>query len=280
MVYQFSLPPLLAEALLEHDATALSAWLGSLDVAQPGTTYFNFTASHDGVGVRPLEGLLSAERRERLVRSAQARGGLIGTKRNPDGSDTPYELNVTYLDLLSDPEHPDPDRHAARFLASQAIMLALRGIPGVYFHSLVGTQNDAEAVRSSGIPRRINRRKFTRRELDQSLRDTQSIQKKVFDAYRRLLQVRISQPAFHPDGCQDVYTLSDRRLVALRRSAPDNSQRILVLANLGNEVAEVDFSYWDDFVPTRDLLAGTMPINGSCQLNPYQVAWLDLMCDK
>ncbi len=275
MVYQFSLPPLLADALLEHDASVLSQWLGSLDAAQPGTTYFNFTASHDGVGVRPLEGLLPPERRERLVQAVKARGGLIGTKRNPDGTDAPYELNITYLDLLADPDDPDPDRHVARFLASQAIMLSLRGIPGVYFHSLVGTRNDGAAARASGIPRRINRRKFERGELDRQLADTASLQHKVYEAYRRLLAVRVAQRAFHPEGCQYVYRLDNQALVALLRSSPDQAHKILVLANLSAATTDVDLSFCGSLTWSRDLLTDTAPADNRFVLAPYQVAWIE-----
>ncbi len=278
MVYQFSLPPLLAEALLEHDATALDQWLISLDAARPGTTYFNFTASHDGVGVRPLEGLLAPERRERLVQAARSRGGLIGTKRNPDGTDVPYELNITYLDLLSDPPTGDLDQHADRFLASQAIMLSLRGIPGVYFHSLVGTRNDSATARDSGIPRRINRRKFERSELDRRLADTTSLQHEVYEAYRRMLAVRVAQRAFHPEGSQRVYALADKALLALLRSSPDETHKILVLANLGNQSTQVDLSFCAGLAWTRDLLTDESPTDGTFLLAPYQVAWIEAQC--
>lgn len=279
MVYQFSLPPLLAEAMLHHDAEAFSHWLSSLGAASPGTTYFNFTASHDGIGVRPLEGLLSGERRTRLVEAAQARGGLVGTKRNADGTEAPYELNVTYFDLLYEPLGSNPARNAARFLASQAIMLSLRGIPGIYFHSLVGTHNDREAVHASGIPRRINRRKFDRAALDERLAIRRSLPRYVFDAYRRLLAIRIAQPAFHPDGGQQAFCVQ-RHLIAFLRTAPDASQRILVLANVERETIQVDLSLLTDLVPRRDLVTDTTAGKGSFELAPYQVAWLDVICDK
>ena len=200
MVYQFSLPPLLLDALLQHDACPFNAWLGNLDATSPGTTCFNFTASHDGIGVRPLEGLVSAPRIQQLVAAARQRGGLIGSRRSQDGTDVPYELNITYLDALSDPDAPDSTTSVSRFLASQAIMLAMRGIPGVYFHSLVGSHNDAAAARASGIARRINRHKYDLRELQQRLHTADSPQARIYTAYRRLIATRVAQPAFHPDG--------------------------------------------------------------------------------
>ena len=168
MVYQFSLPPLLLDATLNEDAGILRAWLEDFAEPPAGATYFNFTASHDGIGVRPLEGLVSPARLERLVQWVRQQGGRVSLRRQPDGSEAPYELNVTYLDALADPVR-NRKLHVRRFLASQAMMLAVRGIPAVYFHSLVGTQNDLQGVAASGQARRINRRRFTRAELDDAL---------------------------------------------------------------------------------------------------------------
>lgn len=276
MVYQFSLPPLLAESLLQHDASTFNAWLNSLDTIPPETTYFNFTASHDGIGVRPLEGLVSDHRLEQLVEVTRARMGFVGTKRNADGNDTPYELNITYLDLLSLPGSDDPERYAVRFLASQALMLSLRGIPGIYINSLLGTRNDGQAVELSGIARRINRHKFTREELDAVLADSQSLPAHVFREYRRLLSVRIRQPAFHPEGPQRVIPVEKDSLIAFLRTAPDESQRILVLGNVAERDAQIDVASWDDLVPRKDLLAGTTLQQDRINLKPYQVAWIEI----
>ncbi len=70
MVYQFALPPLLLDAVIHRDPGPLRAWLAELEPAPAGAAYFNFTASHDGVGLRPLEGLVE----ERRARSRGPRG--------------------------------------------------------------------------------------------------------------------------------------------------------------------------------------------------------------
>jgi len=151
MVYQFSLPPLLLDAFLSEDAVPLKRWLQNLQSPPPGTTYFNFTASHDGVGVRPLEGHVDSERLNRMVEKVRALGGAIGTRSQPDGSLAPYEMNVSYLSALT-PTDGDLQQHARRFLTSQAVMFALQGMPAIYFHSLVGTENDLQGMAESGIP--------------------------------------------------------------------------------------------------------------------------------
>lgn len=276
MVYQFSLAPLLLDALLTGDAEPLNDWLRKLDPPRKGTTFFNFTASHDGIGVRPLEGLVPQERLPRLVTAARNRGGLVSTRRSPDGTNSPYELNVTYFSALGDPQGGDPDRHLRRFLASQAIMLALQGVPAVYFHSLVGTPNDGLAVERSGHPRSINRRKFERAELDAGLAGDSSPMRRVFDGYRRLLQVRIEQPAFHPDVPQRLVEAGSKSLVVFERSGGSDGAHIVVAANIGDRPARFDPRAAGLGDASRDLISGTaFAAAGNIELEPYQVAWLE-----
>ncbi len=271
MVYQFSLAPLLLEAILTGDATLFAGWLHGQPPTPPGTTVFNFTASHDGVGVRPLEGIMPTDRKQRFIDMIRARGGHVSVKRNPDGSESPYELNVTYFSALSD---PDPQRHVRRFLTSQAIMLSLRGIPGIYFHSLVATANDTAGLERTGRARSINRRKFDLDELDAALRDSSSIPGSVLEAYRRMLAVRIQQPAFHPEAQQEGVDLGHPSLVGFVRTSLDAGQRILVVANLGPEPRTVDCVAAAGLPPGADLLGSAELTGSSVRLEGYQTAWI------
>ncbi|HJN07694.1 MAG TPA: sugar phosphorylase [Pirellulaceae bacterium] len=276
IVYQFSLPPLLLDALLNQDARPLVTWLAALEPARPGTTFLNFTASHDGVGVRPLEGLITEDRFERLVQSVRSCGGLVSTRRQPGGTDAPYELNISYVSALGDPRNPDIDLHVRRFLTSQGLMLSLRGIPGVYFHSLFGTPNDLESAESGGQPRRINRRKFLREELDLQLADTGSLQARIFAGYRHLLSTRTGQPAFHPDARQDVWHCDEPWLIALQRTSLDGEQRILVLANVSEEKRQVDLSRFSELSSMRDLLSNRrVDCRQRIELAPCSLVWLE-----
>jgi glucosylglycerate phosphorylase len=275
MVYQFSLPPLLLDAWLNEDAGPLVRWLANLQPAPPGTTFFNFLASHDGIGVRPLEGLVSGERFERLIRAVRQRGGMVSTRRMPDGSDAAYELNITYFDALNDPSNPDIAANVRRFLATQALMLALRGIPGVYFSSLFGARNDLEGVRQSGQVRRINREKFDRDELSRTLSHADSQQAIVLAAYRRLLAIRRQQPAFHPDGAQHVLVDVPPWLVAILRTSPDGQHRVLVLVNVSGQPQTWRPPSAMRTGMTTDLLTDRRwdehPPEG---LGPYETLWL------
>ncbi len=171
MVYQFPLGPLTLHTLLRGDATTLADWVDGLPELPPGTTFFNFTASHDGIGVRPAEGLLTAEEVQRLVESTLAHGGQVSYKANADGSRSPYELNITWYDALNDPSLPAPVLDVARFLASQAIMLALAGVPGIYVHSLFGSRSCERCREETGQARSLNREKFWLGEIRRDLAD-------------------------------------------------------------------------------------------------------------
>jgi len=276
IVYQFSLPPLLLDALLTQDAGPLARWMEGLGDTPPGTTYLNFTASHDGVGMRPLEGLVSAERFANLAAAVQMRGGMVSTRRDDHGNDLPYELNVSYFDALGGPGAPDPRLHVTRFLASQAVMLALKGIPGVYFHSLVGTPNHHAGVRQSGRARQINRRKYQAQELTDAISEPDSPQNLVYEGYRRMLAARITQPAFHPDTPQHVCPSEDPGLLVFLRTSLDQRQHILIAANVSEKPRQLDLAQYGDLRFSKDLLAGTpLPCGPRLSLAPYQVAWLE-----
>jgi sucrose phosphorylase len=280
MVYTFSLAPLLLDAFLCEDAGPLNAWLAELEPASPGTTYFNFTASHDGVGVRPMEGLVAAERIDRLISAVRARGGHVSTKRNADGSASPYELNITYFSALGPPddapEDLPPELHVRRFLSSQAVMLALRGIPGIYFHSLVGTPNDSAGVERSGRARSINRRKFDRDELARLLSDAASPAKQVFDGYRYLLAARRRQSAFHPSAAQSFIDTGHSAVIAFQRTSRDGNQQILAVTNVSAHPLELDLSRYTGASTGVDLLGGPATENGHVRLRRYGTAWINL----
>jgi sucrose phosphorylase len=273
-VYNFSLPPLTLDAFLSGDATPLNQWLSTLDYPGPGMTFFNFTASHDGIGVRPLEGLVPQQRILALADSVRQRGGRVNTRRKPDGSDAPYELNITYFSALDSPDGLPPDVHARKFLTSQGVMLAVRGVPGIYFHSLVGTPNYYEGVEKTGQNRAINRRKFEIEELHTILNDETSAQRMVFDGYQKLLAVRTAQPAFHPDADQTVIQTDHKSIIAFVRTSLDGKQKILALANVGDSSVKVDLSAAGDMPLKRDLLTSEPVRGGKHEIGPYGLAWL------
>ncbi|MGI9429731.1 MAG: alpha-amylase family glycosyl hydrolase [Bythopirellula sp.] len=274
MIYQFSLPPLLLDAFLNDDALPLKRWLKDLENPPPGTTYFNFTASHDGIGVRPLEGHVAADRLQRIVDQVEEQGGAIGTRTESSGEDSPYELNVSYLSALK-PKNGDQQDHARRFLTTQAVMLALQGVPAIYFHSLVGTENDLEGMRESGIPRRINRRKFEVSELNEQLHADGALPQLVFQGVQALLRVRIAQAAFHPDAEQRYWESDSDQVLCFERECGRTGQTIFVAANFSDEATVIELP--ESFSDKVDLLSGErVGQAGTLLLAPAQTVWLEL----
>ena len=233
LVYNFTLAPLTLHAFLSGDARKLSRWAATLE-APPGATFFNFIASHDGIGVRPAEGVLSPEEMQALVDRTLAHGGQVSYKANPDGSRSVYELNATLYDLLNDPAHPNLEEDVARFLASQSILLSLAGVPGVYVHSLFGSRNCHACYEQTGRKRSLNREKFDLDAVETRLADPHSHQARVFAGYRKMLKVRRQLPAFHPFAGQTILE-GNPAIFAVLRTAPDESQRVLCLTNVSSQ---------------------------------------------
>lgn len=281
MVYNFALPPLVLHALLTGDTRALTRWAASLGLPSKEVTFFNFLASHDGIGLNPARGILSDSEIDALVAAAQAHGGLVSYKSNPDGSRSPYELNINYFDALSNPQAAEPEETAvSRFMAAQAVMLALAGVPGIYFHSLFGSRGWPEGARQTGRNRTINRQKLERATLDRELDDPTSRRSMVFERYRQMLKARASTPAFHPNGGQQALDLGSG-IFALLRAAPEGNEYVLCLINMTNSTRQAVLDAKNAFDLPRngavDLLTGQphrLSHGEPVTLEPYAVKWI------
>jgi glucosylglycerate phosphorylase len=272
IIYNFSLPPLVLFSLVTGDGTKLTEWARQIERVSDRATYLNITATHDGIGMRPTEGILSEAERRVLSDLAYAHGGAVTGKRNPDGSISPYELNLNYFDAVNDPGAGEPlETQVSRFLVSQAVALAFIGIPGVYIHSLVGSRNDTEAVKASGIARRINRAKLDLGDLRLEVADRGTLRSRVFAAYKRMLAVRRGEKAFHPNSAQEVLDLGPK-VFALRRTDERTGETIVAVNNLTNAPVDVNVEAALQGRRGRDLLGGDDAARGS--LAAYQVAWI------
>ena len=277
MVYNFTLPPLTLHSFHTGNAGALSRWAASLTLPSDQVTFFNFLASHDGIGLTPVRGILDDTAVTVMADRVKQLGGHVSYKNNPDGSQSAYELNINYLDALGDPEQDEPlDLVARRFLAAQAIMLALRGVPGIYFHSLFGSRGWPEGVQQTGRARTINRQKLQRQQIEQELADEQSLRYQVFGGYANLLRQRTTHPAFHPNGGQEI-VFTHESVFALWRRAMDGKTAVLCLHNVSMESHPLDIPVDNNqFV---DLLSGQTlgSVDGRLwpTISPYQVLWLE-----
>ncbi len=270
MVYQFSLPPLLLHALARGTAKYLTRWAHELQPPPVGCSFLNFTSSHDGIGVRPIEGLVPAAERDALLSHVRARGGEVSMKRNADGSESPYELNITWYDAMGGLPGETSELHLARFLCSQAVCFALRGIPSVYFGALIAAPNDRAGVTTSGRARSINRHKWPAGELETALGDAASPASRSLAGIKKLLAARASRPAFHPDAAQEMLQLDDR-VFAVRRIAADG-RFVLCLHNTA--ASPVTVRWPGSHGRFRDLLGGRYSAP-DIALGPYAVAWIE-----
>lgn len=276
-VYNFSLPPLLINTLVTGDCHHLKMWMMSMPPAQLGTTYFNFIASHDGIGLRPVEGLLSDEETQTLVDTLQSFGGRISWRALDSGENKPYEINISLFDALKGTTSGEDDLGVARFVCAHTIMLALEGIPGIYVHSMLGTTNDYERMEHSGHNRAINRHQWPYQELEEQLDDEQSHHAVVFKELKRILSIRRKQLAFHPNATQFTLHLGGK-LFGFWRQSQSRRQSIFCISNVSNETVPLQMSdinlistdTWYDLLTEE-----AMPEWTECYtLAPYQTLWI------
>ncbi len=271
MVYNFALPPLLLHSLLNGDTTRITEWAQSLELPSDKVCFFNFTASHDGIGLRPVHGILSDEEIDGVIEKVTEHGGLVSYRANSDGSESAYELNSTYIDALT---HPDEEEQVRlkRMLVSQAVVLAMPGVPGIYFNSLVGTRNYHEGVKHTGINRTINREKFNIDWLENELATEGSLTKSIFLSYRRLISIRINEAAFNPFGPFSFHDIHPG-LFAVRQLCRDGNESILAVHNFRNEPVTFEFPEAIAFPLTELLSREELATRRSVTLEPYQIAW-------
>ncbi len=269
MVYNFALPPLAVHAVVTGNASYLTDWAASLSLPGDRTWFYNFTASHDGIGLLPARGILPENEIETLIRTTERHRGKLGLKNNPDGSTSVYELNISLFDILSDPASSEPvSIKVSRLVASQAIALSLQGIPAIYYHTLVGSQNYYEGVEKTGVNRSINREKLSLERLEEELARPDSLQAQVFGRLKGLIDIRKKHSAFHPDGTQNIVKL-DSGVFAVERISPDGGEAIMTMVN----VTDTDRTVKQTKEYRRDVITGR-EFSGTVKIGPYEVLWL------
>jgi glucosylglycerate phosphorylase len=265
MVYQFPLPPLTLFSFYTKNASKLLQWLDGLEPTTNRTTFFNFLASHDGIGMRPTEGILSEEEKQLMINKTIEHGGYVSYKDNGDGTQSPYELNITYLDALTHPNEPDEIR-IKRFLAAHTILLSVVGVPGIYIHSLLGSRNYRKGVEESGIYRRINREKLDKETLYSEL-ESNTLRKEIFSGLSELIKLRRKENAFSPQAKQEVLFLDNRVFSILRRNVTTGEQ-ILVLVNVSDEKVSLLMEYSGFDIISKKV------VNNNVILQPYEIMWI------
>ena len=276
-IYNFSLPPLLVHALVTGTSQYLSTWMMTMPPAQDGTVYFNFIASHDGIGLRPVEGLLEQSEVDELLATMEQFGGRISWRETADGEAKPYEMNIALVDALQGTTAGPDEWWLERFTCAHAIMLGLEGVPAFYIHSLLGTRNDLERLDHTSHNRSINRHQWALSSLNGELDNPDSDHRAVFDSLTSLIALRKAQPAFHPNATQFTLHLGDA-LFGFWRQSLDRKQSLFCVHNLTHEEQVLPLSRLNLVLnhPWRELISET-PIDDSTRewvLSPYQTLWI------
>jgi glycosidase len=264
LVYQFALPPLVLHSFVAESTARLSAWATDVGPVSDTATWFNFLASHDGIGLRATEAILDDGEREALVARTEAHGGRISWASRPDGSRAVYELNLSYLDALCTvDEARDAGIVAAKTLAAHSILFAFLGVPAIYYHSLVGSPPDLEGMVTSRINRRINRAVLDADRLATELREDPR-RRAIFGGMRHLLDVRRRHEAFSPFGTQRIERLDDRVFAVVRGEG--SADELRCVTNVTGQTVTLPM------VTGTDVLTGTAcaPLT----LGPWQSAWV------
>ncbi|HAB6421897.1 TPA_asm: alpha-amylase [Listeria monocytogenes] len=265
MVYQFPLPPLVLHTFTCHDTTKLSKWAKSISQVSSTATYFNFLASHDGIGMRPATGILSDEEINSLVQKAVQNGGQVSYKDNADGTQSVYELNINYGEALQNPgEDTTEELVTKKIIAAHSILLTLQGVPAIYYHSLLGSKNDLVGYEESGINRRINREKLEKNQLVHEL-ETDTYRQTIFTSLKKLVQIRRNHAAFSPFATQEILDLGPD-VFAIKRESEEECIYGIINVTSHNIRKTLAFSGTN--------LLTNQPVASELDLTAYEVVWI------
>ncbi|MYA91431.1 MAG: glycosidase [Synechococcus sp. SB0663_bin_10] len=276
VAYNFPLPPLLLEALFSNNCDLINRWLARWPRLPQGSTMLNFTASHDGIGLRPAEGLISPERLHNLLMRCEERGGLVSHRTEADGSLSPYELNIAWWSAMAGPATTPRRLQLERFLASQLLVMALPGVPAFYLPTLLAAGNDHPTYRKTGCRRDLNRPQFALQTLRQHLENTDSPPAVIRTLMAHTLGIRAQLPGFHPEAPMALLSPERSDMVILRRGHRDDPGTVWVVQSFREEAVELQLSLlrpehdggWRDRLSQRTI-AGPELV-----LSPYEALWL------
>lgn len=271
LVYQFPLPPLILNALLSNNGDYLTNWAKELKTPSDKTGFFNFLASHDGIGLNPVRGIIPEDEILLMAEHVKMSGGLVSYKKNSDGTESPYELNISLFDAFSKTGETE-DTLIKKFILAHALQFSMAGFPAIYIHSIFGSRNYTAGVEETGRNRTINREKLEKNNLLNELGDKSSRRSKVYEGLKTMIQVRTTNRAFHPNGKQEVFSTSSS-IFSIIRTSPDGGEKVYCIYNLTAKSISVKSQFREnDYVDLfNNTLSSEIP-----KLEPYQYYWLKL----
>ena len=278
MAYNFPLPPLLLEAIITSRADILNSWISDWPKLPVDTTLFNFTASHDGVGLRALEGLMNEQRIKGLLINCEKRGGLVSHRRLSNGVDKPYELNISWWSAMEDSSRDSNRFQFERFILTQLLVMALKGVPAFYLPALLASENDIKSFSMTGQRRDLNREKFKSDNLVSVLNNPESNANKNIKYLRNAMDVRSKLEQFHPSSEMECLSKGRSDIVVIKRGKGTKS--VFAIHNMTENKINYQLNDYDlpkiidnDF-NMKDFLASTKYNWKNISLDPFQVIWL------
>ena len=276
-IYNFTLSPLILYTLLRGNCSILRKWSMTMPPAKNGNAYFNFLASHDGIGLRPIEGYINKNELTSLLNLMKSFGGEISYRTSQWGDKNPYEINISFLDSLRGTFEGVDNFMFDRFICAHTIMFSFEGVPAIYIHSLLGTRNDYESIKKGKENRSINRFKWEKNKIYKLLSNSKSLNAKILSRIKQILKIRIKQPAFHPNSTQFTLNLGNRTFGLWRQDA-DRTQSIFCITNITkssesislSEINLIETEDWFDLLTSKKLKG----INDRITMKPYQTLWI------
>ena len=274
-IYNFSLPPILIYSVLIGNASYLEKLTMSMPPSQIGTSYLNFIASHDGIGLRPVETFLTKIEVERFTQLMENNGGKITYRSTNTDVDEPYEINISLFDAMKETFSKEKKLFIERYICIHTIMMSLEGVPAFYIHSLFGTENDYALYQKTGHNRSLNRGKIDYNKINTESTNTK--ESKIYNKLKELLLIRRNQAAFHPNALQFTLHLGNE-LYGIWRQSIDKTQSIFCITNITEEIVTLslldinldDADKWHDLITQKAVEDNISNI----ELKPYQTVWL------
>ena len=271
MVYQFPLPPLVIYTFMHGDSSAISRWASNLEVPGDEVTYFNFLASHDGIGINPVRGIIEEEEILEMVRNLEKEGALVSYKKNTDGTLSPYEINSSYINAVSRKNDTD-EMKTGKFLNAQAVLLAFKGVPAIYVHSILGSENYYEGVKITGMNRTINREKLEYGKITSELENKNGIRSRIYNRLKELIKARKTEKSFNPDAEQIIQNFSSEVFSFIRISV-DKEEKILIINNISDKEITLKIPYE---IKRTVIAENSLTDENHIRLASYGFTWLEI----
>lgn len=272
-IYNFSLPPLLIHAFLFENSSYLNKWSENLPNTKYGNSYLNFIGSHDGIGIRPTEGIFNKKTLKNFIKRLKKNGSKFSFRKVQNKSKKVYEANITVFDALKKSDYDLKGKFfLERYISAHSIIISFEGIPALYLNSLFGKSNDEAKYIITGNNRDINRYKWNYKNISKKLDNKNSKQSIVYKKISNLLRVRRKQKAFHPNASRHNINLGSN-FFSFKRVSIDKNQTIICITNLSSKIQKTHlnkiYHSWNNLIGSKIEIKNKFLI-----LKPFETIWL------